>query len=235
MSTDSRVIVPPAQLALILKRLVEELLERHPRFDNTVLIGLQPRGVFFLNRLEVVLQSRLAEIRARAATAAAQDGGTDALPGALSGALPGAITGAMPDTLPGALPGALPAGMGVLPMPPTGVLDVTFYRDDFRHRAEPLSAHSTKLSFSLEGKKVVLVDDVLFTGRTIRAGLDALLDFGRPDRVELMVLVTRRYRQEFPIHPDYCGIDVNTHDDERVRVCWDEPGGAHITLIKSNG
>jgi len=251
MSTDSRVIVPPAQLALILKRLVEELLERHPRFDNTVLIGLQPRGVFFLNRLAVVLQSRLAEIRARAATAGTQDGGADARPDSLSGAHPGAITGAitgvlpdslsdalpgaMPDTLPGALPGALPAGMGVLPMPPTGVLDVTFYRDDFRHRVEPLSAHATKLSFSLEGKKVVLVDDVLFTGRTIRAGLDALLDFGRPDRVELMVLVTRRYRQEFPIHPDYCGIDVNTHDDERVRVCWDEIGGAHITLIKSNG
>ncbi|MBM3918638.1 MAG: bifunctional pyr operon transcriptional regulator/uracil phosphoribosyltransferase PyrR [Sphingomonadales bacterium] len=204
MSTESRVIVQPTHLTLILQRLSEELLERHPGFHNTVLIGLQPRGVFFLNRLTTVLQARISGLSGEMAVVGdASDAGLN--------------------------------GDAHVNMPAQGALDVTFYRDDFRHRTEPLSAHATQLPFSLEGKKVVLVDDVLFTGRTIRAGLDALLDFGRPNRVELMVLVSRRFRQEFPIHPDYYGIEVNTHDDERVRVCWDEPDGAQITLIKSNG
>jgi len=204
MMVESRVIVQPSHLKLILQRLCEELMERHPGFHNTVLVGLQPRGVLFLNRLLQVLNS--------------------------------SISGHSVESP------ELPADSGskifrrsTLEMPPVGALDVTFYRDDFRHRTEPLSAHATQLPFSLEGKKVILVDDVLFTGRTIRAGLDALLDFGRPDRVELLVLVSRRYSQEFPIHPDYCGIEVNTHEDERVRVCWDDPQGAHITLNKSNG
>ena len=204
MILESRVIVHTAHLSLILQRLSEELLERHPGFHNTVLIGLQPRGVFFLNRLAMVLQARLAVLSNDQSFSS-------------GGSLSESET------------------HGRLSMPAQGALDVTFYRDDFRHRSEPLSAHTTQLPFSLEGKKVILVDDVLFTGRTIRAGLDALLDFGRPDRVEFMVLVSRRLRQEFPIHPDYCGIEVNTHDDERVRVCWDEPEGAHITLIKTTG
>lgn len=208
MILDSRVIVRPAHLSLILQRLSEELLERHPDFHNTVLIGLQPRGVFFLNGLSAVLQARIHGLSNKMSD----------------------HSSVQPDVFP-----VKPDATAPLNMPAQGVLDVTFYRDDFRHRSEPLAAHSTQLPCSLEGKKVVLVDDVLFTGRTIRAGLDALLDFGRPDRVELMVLVSRRLRQEFPIHPDYCGIEVNTHDDERVRVCWDDHEGAQITLIKTAG
>ncbi|MFM7912958.1 MAG: bifunctional pyr operon transcriptional regulator/uracil phosphoribosyltransferase PyrR, partial [Bacteroidota bacterium] len=86
---------------------------------------------------------------------------------------------------------------------PLGLLDVTFHRDDFRRRQSPLIPSTTHIDFSIEGQNVILIDDVLFTGRTLRSGLDALLDFGRPARVELMVLLHRLYCQEFPIRPDY--------------------------------
>jgi pyrimidine operon attenuation protein/uracil phosphoribosyltransferase len=100
-----------------------------------------------------------------------------------------------------------------------GVLDITFYRDDIReelHLPKP-----TTLSFSIEGKKVILIDDVLYTGRTIRAALDALQDFGRPDKVELCVLVNRRFNRELPIQPDYCGLSIDTQFMQKVKVEWD--------------
>jgi len=106
-----------------------------------------------------------------------------------------------------------------------GKLDTTFYRDDFRRGKEPLIPSSNHIDFSIEGKQVVLVDDVLFTGRTVRAGLDALLDFGRPAKVELLVLVERLYTQEIPIHPDYVGRKVNTLTNEKVVVGWKEIEG----------
>ena len=106
----------------------------------------------------------------------------------------------------------------------TGSLDVTFYRDDFRRR-EIISPSQTKMDFVVEKLKVVLVDDVFFTGRTIRAGLDALLDFGRPDKVELITLVDRRYSRHLPIAPDYIGIQVDTITSEKVKVQWKETDG----------
>lgn len=106
-----------------------------------------------------------------------------------------------------------------------GKLDATFYRDDFRRGKEPLIPSSNDISFSIEGKQVILVDDVLYTGRTVRAGLDALLDFGRPEKVELLVLVERLYTQEIPIHPDYVGRKVNTMPGEKVVVSWSETEG----------
>ena len=84
-----------------------------------------------------------------------------------------------------------------------GSLDITFYRDDFRRREDPLTANSTFLEVSLEGKRVVLIDDVLFTGRSVRAALDALLDYGRPLSIELLVLIDRRLSRHVPIQPDY--------------------------------
>ena len=102
-----------------------------------------------------------------------------------------------------------------------GSLDVTFYRDDYRRR-EIISPNETKIEFIVENKKVVLVDDVLFTGRTIRAGMDALLDFGRPEKVELLVLVDRRYSRHLPIAPDYIGVQVDTMSSEKVKVPWKE-------------
>src|SRR5690606_8041664 len=90
-----------------------------------------------------------------------------------------------------------------------GNLDITFYRDDFRRGDSPLLPNSTQIDFIIEGKKVILVDDVLWTGRTIRAAMDAMLAFGRPEKVELLVLVDRRYSRQLPIEPDYIGIKVD--------------------------
>jgi pyrimidine operon attenuation protein/uracil phosphoribosyltransferase len=105
-----------------------------------------------------------------------------------------------------------------------GNLDATFYRDDFRRR-DMVEAKETRLDFTIEDKKVILVDDVLYTGRTIRAGMDALIDFGRPAKVELLVLVDRRYSRQLPVAPDYIGISVDTITSEKVKVTWKETEG----------
>ena len=101
-----------------------------------------------------------------------------------------------------------------------GILDITFYRDDVR--TEIHIANKTEIPFSIEGKKVILIDDVLYTGRTIRAALDALQDFGRPQKVELCVLVDRRFSRELPIQPDYFGKAIDTLASQKVKVEWDK-------------
>jgi len=100
-----------------------------------------------------------------------------------------------------------------------GILDITFYRDDIRQELHV--ANKTDIPFSIEGKKVILIDDVLYTGRTIRAALDALQDFGRPQKVELCVLVDRRFNRELPIQPDYFGKAIDTLVSQKVKVEWD--------------
>lgn len=107
---------------------------------------------------------------------------------------------------------------------PVGVLDITFYRDDIGLRAEAPEVHETRIPFDVTGWTVVLVDDVLFTGRTVRAALDALVDFGRPRSVQLAVLVDRGHR-ELPVRADYVGKNVPTRSDELVRVLLDEVDG----------
>jgi pyrimidine operon attenuation protein/uracil phosphoribosyltransferase len=97
-----------------------------------------------------------------------------------------------------------------------GVLDITFYRDDVRN--EIRMANKTTIDFSIEGKEVILIDDVLYTGRTIRAALDALIDFGRPKKVELCVLVNRRFNRELPIQPDYCGKAIDAIISQMVKI-----------------
>jgi pyrimidine operon attenuation protein / uracil phosphoribosyltransferase len=99
-----------------------------------------------------------------------------------------------------------------------GILDITFYRDDVRRELH--IANNTDIPFSIEGKIVVLIDDVLYTGRTIRAALDAIQDFGRPQKVELCVLVDRRFNRELPIQPDYCGKAIDTAFSQKVKVDW---------------
>ena len=101
-----------------------------------------------------------------------------------------------------------------------GLLDITFHRDDFRRRDEPLVASPTEMDVLIEGKRVVLIDDVLYTGRSVRAAPDALGDFGRPERVELCVLIDRRFSRELPIQPDYSGRRVDALNHERVRLNW---------------
>lgn len=101
-----------------------------------------------------------------------------------------------------------------------GKLDITFYRDDIRKELHV--PNQTEIPFSLEGKKVILIDDVLYTGRTIRAALDALLDFGRPEKVELCVLIDRRFSRQLPIQPDYCGKAIDSIISQKVKVEWDK-------------
>jgi Pyrimidine operon attenuation protein/uracil phosphoribosyltransferase len=104
-----------------------------------------------------------------------------------------------------------------------GKLDITFYRDDVHQSSGSLQEPShTDIGFSIEGRRVVLIDDVLHTGRTIRSAMDALIDFGRPKNVELMVLIDRRYSRELPIQPDYVGQTVDTIITQKVKVYWQE-------------
>ncbi len=107
---------------------------------------------------------------------------------------------------------------------PIGYLDTTFYRDDFRRRAEPLKANVNHIPFLIEGKRVILVDDVLFTGRTVRAALSAMAEFGRPQSVELVTLIDRQYSRDLPIQPDYIGKKVSTILSQKVIVEWCEQG-----------
>ena len=164
---DKQVILDAQQFDLTLTRLCHELIEQHSDFSNTVLIGLQPRGIHVVKRL----RDKLNEILSAA--------------------------------------------------PVCGSLDITFYRDDFRRREKPIIPSVT----NIENKQVILVDDVLFTGRTIRSGLDALLTFGRPTKVQLLVLIDRRFNRDLPIQADYIGKSVDTLFHEKVKVSWLEGDG----------
>lgn len=171
-------LIDTEQFQLIVNRLAHELIENHRDFNDSVIIGLQPRGG--------ILAKRLTEI----------------------------ITHIHPHV-----------GLHC------GRLDVTFYRDDFRRREKPIEPSSTEIDFLIEGKKVILVDDVLYTGRTIRAGLDAMLAFGRPDVVELLVMIDRRFSRHLPIEPKYVGKAVDSIDSQRVSVNWKEITGKDIVEL----
>lgn len=159
-----------ALLDLTLQRLCHQLVENHENFEATVLVGMQPRGRYFADRIKRRLDQ-------------------------------------------------------ILNQPvPLGYLDITFYRDDFRRRSKPLQPSQTYMPFDIEGKKVVLMDDVLFTGRTIRAALSALGEYGRPACVELMILIDRLYSRQLPIQPHYVGRAVNSILSQRVVVEWVEQG-----------
>jgi pyrimidine operon attenuation protein/uracil phosphoribosyltransferase len=117
----------------------------------------------------------------------------------------------------------------------SGSLDISFYRDDLRRRKEPIVPEVMDMNLSLESKNVVLIDDVLFTGRSIRSAIDALMAFGRPNSVELLTLIDRRFSRELPIQPNYVGRTVDSIDYERVIVEWKEENGKdRILMVKSN-
>lgn len=174
---EKQVILNKRHFELTLKRLCHQLIESHNDFSETVIIGLQPRGIHVVKRLKQELEAVL--------------------------------------------------GKEVI----CGFLDITFYRDDFRRREKPLIPSVTNIDFSIENKKIVLVDDVLFTGRTIRAGLDALLAYGRPSKVELLTLIDRRFNRDLPIQPDYVGQSIDTLDAERVNVEWKEIEGEDKVIL----
>ena len=112
-----------------------------------------------------------------------------------------------------------------------GLLDITFYRDDFRRNEKILEANSTD-NLDVEGKSVVFIDDVLFTGRTIRAALTAIETFGRPKNIELLILIDRRFSRHLPIQPDYRGRQIDVYDNQKVIVNWsDEEGDDCVYII----
>jgi len=192
---QQRLILASPLLEIVVSRLAQQLIENHQDFADTVVLGMQPRGIYFAERVVRELN--------RIRTGNVDSPGVDS-PGVDS---PGVDS-----------PGADSPGV------PLGYLDATFYRDDFRRRDTPLRPNTTHVPFVIENKRVILVDDVLATGRMVRAALDAMTAFGRPRSVELMVLIDRRYNRDLPIRPDYTGKRVNTLESQRVQVEWTEQG-----------
>jgi pyrimidine operon attenuation protein/uracil phosphoribosyltransferase len=117
---------------------------------------------------------------------------------------------------------------------PLGTVDIAFYRDDLSLRSSSPVVHATELDFSLDGRTIVIVDDVLYTGRTVRAAIEAMFDYGRPARVQLAVMVDRGHR-ELPIRPDYVGKNLPTSQDQRVNVRVDEVDGVDEVTIGPDG
>ena len=115
---------------------------------------------------------------------------------------------------------------------PLGFLDITFFRDDFRRGEKSLEANKTEIDFIVEDKKVVFIDDVLYTGRSIRAALTAIQSFGRPSEIELLVLIDRRFSRHLPIQPDYRGRQVDAINNEKVLVKWSENDGEDAVYIE---
>lgn len=114
-----------------------------------------------------------------------------------------------------------------------GKLDITFYRDDFRRRDTPIKASETDMNFIVEDKRVILVDDVLYTGRTVHAAMAALMDFGRPASIEMLCLVDRRFNRQFPIQSDYVGVTIDSIDEAYVKVIWGESPSDDKVLLYS--
>ncbi len=118
--------------------------------------------------------------------------------------------------------------------PPMGAIDITLYRDDLALIAQAPVIHGTEIDFDINSKDILLVDDVIFTGRTVRAAISEILDYGRPNRIELLVLVDRGHR-ELPIHPDYTGRYIQTSKDEIVDVKFYEDDGEEGVFIRREG
>lgn len=178
MKKGSRVILDSTHFDLTIKRLAHQLIENHNDFSNTVILGLQPRGIYLAERIQQELKT-------------------------------------------------INAGYNV----EIGAIDTTFHRDDYRRRDEPLIPNKTQVDFIIEDKNVILADDVLFTGRSVRAGLDAMLAFGRPAKVELMVLINRRYERHLPIQAKYIGKNVHSITSERVEVTWKQNEGKDKVIL----
>lgn len=178
---SQKVLLNSKEVNIILHRLACQLIEKHNTFENTVLIGIQPRGKYLAKRLAQMLT---------------QDYKIKNLQ--------------------------------------LGFLDITFFRDDFRRGDKPLEANNTEINFIVEDKNVVFIDDVLFTGRSIRAALTAIQSFGRPKEIELLTLIDRRFSRHLPIQPDYRGRQVDAMNKEKVVVKWKENGGEDaVYLINS--
>lgn len=167
---QKRLILDSHLLEITVNRLCQQLIENHGNFSDSVIIGLQPRGIYLAELIKTRLYNNLS-IKV-----------------------------------------------------PLGYLDTTFHRDDFRRREKLTEPSTTNIQFIIEDKNVILVDDVIYTGRSIRAAMDAMITFGRPRKVELLILINRKYSRQLPIEPDYVGRDVNTIETQRVLVEWKVQG-----------
>lgn len=173
-----KVLLNSKEVNIILHRLACQLVENHTTFKESVLIGIQPRGVFLANRIKKILEEEYELVNLK-----------------------------------------------------SGALDITFYRDDFRRGEKPLEANKTRIDFVVEDKRVVFIDDVLYTGRSIRAALTAIQSFGRPKSIELLTLIDRRFSRHLPIQPDYNGRQVDAINEEKVKVHWKENEGEDAVYV----
>ncbi|MGY8886926.1 MAG: bifunctional pyr operon transcriptional regulator/uracil phosphoribosyltransferase PyrR [Flavobacteriales bacterium] len=175
---SQKVLLNATEVKIALHRLACQLIENHDTFNNTALIGIQPRGVYLAERLKEILEKeyKLKNVQ-------------------------------------------------------LGYLDITFYRDDFRRGDKTLEANKTSIDFTVEDKNIVFIDDVLYTGRSIRSALTAIQSFGRPLEIELLTLIDRRFSRHLPIQPDYRGRQVDAIGDEKVRVCWREQDGEDAVYL----
>ncbi|MDC3218368.1 bifunctional pyr operon transcriptional regulator/uracil phosphoribosyltransferase PyrR [Flavobacteriaceae bacterium] len=173
-----KVLLSEKRVNIMLNRLCCQLIEHHGDFSNTVLVGLQPRGVLLLDQLILLLN----------------ENGVSSIQ--------------------------------------KGKLDTTFFRDDFRRSEVPHNAKATEMEVSIEGKNVVLIDDVLFTGRSIRSALTAIDSYGRPESIELLVLVDRRFSRHLPIQPDYLGAQIDALQGDKVKVVWSEGTANNIVYLE---
>jgi pyrimidine operon attenuation protein/uracil phosphoribosyltransferase len=171
-----KTILTEKELDITIQRLSHQLLENHLTYGDLVIIGIQPRGIFFSDRIVKQINLQIA---------------------------PEKIT--------------------------YGKLDITFYRDDIRQGLHTIN--HTDIPFSIENKTIILVDDVLYTGRTVRAAMDALLAFGRPAKVELCILIDRRFSREVPIQADYAGRSIDTIITQKVKVLWKERDGKEEVVL----
>ena len=174
-----KVLLSNKKIEVILNRLACQLIEKHKDLSNVVLVGLQPRGIFLLDRLVSLLQNHY--------------------------------------------------GIEKVIF---GKLDITFFRDDFRRFDKTLSASSTKMDVNIEDKSVVIIDDVLYTGRSIRSALTALDNYGRPSDIQLLVLIDRRFSRDLPIQPDYIGEQVDALQGDRVNVEWKAENKEDVVYIE---
>lgn len=175
---SQKVLLNSKEVNIILHRLACQLIENHDNFEQTVLVGLQPRGKFLADRLAKLLRQeyKIKNIQ-------------------------------------------------------LGYLDITFFRDDFRRGEKPLEANTTEINFIVEDKNVVFIDDVLYTGRSIRSALTAIQSFGRPKNIELLTFIDRRFSRHLPIQPTYKGRQVDAIDEQRVKVNWIENEGEDVVYL----
>lgn len=173
-----KVLLNAKEIDIILHRLACQLIENHTDFKESVLIGIQPRGVYLADRMQQILEQdyKISHIN-------------------------------------------------------YGKLDITFYRDDFRRGGKPIEANKTQIDFVVEDKRVVFIDDVLFTGRSIRSALTAIQSFGRPREIELLTLIDRRFSRHLPIQPDYNGRQVDAINEEKVKVHWEDEHGEDVVYL----